>query len=175
MASITIRGNVLDPAKPGNIALLPDVSKTKYVLVQLKNEMSQSSFKILKDNGLEPFKRMDGNTWLCHHTTSDFTKVRGLSIVQYVLAYLAYFKVHLSLKTPTTTGDRLNPCLNVTNLRQDLAKIFEVLPSYFMRVLPHQMMLLIKSKSFRHLKSSRLATDYFSSRLIVRFLTKLHN
>ncbi|MCJ1320710.1 hypothetical protein MMC15_006051 [Xylographa vitiligo] len=47
---------------------------------------------------------MDGNTWLWHHTTSDLTKVRGLSIVQYVLAYLPHFKVHVILKTPTTIG-----------------------------------------------------------------------
>jgi hypothetical protein len=98
MAPITIRGNELDPAKPGNIQLPTDASKTNFVLVQLKDEMTPEAVTALSDKHAAIVKRMQGNTWLVNYPRSDLKALESIEGVEHALVYVDDFVIHNDLK-----------------------------------------------------------------------------
>jgi len=103
MAPIKIRDNELDPAKPGTIKL-PDGTKTKYILIQLKSDLTADTLKILQGQNAKPVKKMTDTNWLCVQQPSDLKRFVGLAPIQAALVYLPFFKLQASLKTPLTTS-----------------------------------------------------------------------
>jgi hypothetical protein len=102
MATINIRGNVLDPANPGDVDLPADASKTNYVLVQLKEEMTPEMVQALRSKEAKIVKRMEGNTWLLNYPPSNLGKLESINGVEHALVYVDYFVIHSDLKQDTS-------------------------------------------------------------------------
>ena len=81
MAPINIRGNELDPANPGDVQLPADASKTNFVLVQLKHEMTPDVVTALREKHAAIVKRMQGNTWLVTYPPSDLKVLESIVCV----------------------------------------------------------------------------------------------
>jgi hypothetical protein len=115
MTTITIRGNVLDPANPGDVELPSDASKTNYVLVQLKEEMTPEIVQALHSKKASIVKRMEGNTWLLNYPPSNLGDLESIDGVEHALVYVDHFVVHADLKQEDSGEPRY---------RQPLSKIF---------------------------------------------------
>jgi hypothetical protein len=104
MAPIDIRGNTLDPANPGDVALPPDASNTQYILVQLNREMDNATLTALESYGADVVKRMVDNTWLLHYPPPDLRVLETIPTVDHALVYLDHFVVHSDLKNTPVDG-----------------------------------------------------------------------
>ena len=105
MAPIVIRENTLDPANPGDVQLPGDASKTNYVLVQLKEEMTPEMVTTLHGKSATIVKRMEGNTWLLNYPPSDLAELASIDGVEYALVYVDHFVVHADLKREQPAGE----------------------------------------------------------------------
>ncbi|KAJ3528288.1 hypothetical protein NM208_g10268 [Fusarium decemcellulare] len=99
MAPITIRGNTLDPAKPpAGLNLIQKTANKNYILIQLKEELSQDGIDSLRTRDVTVIKKVDKYTWMCHSPAPNFDKFKSLPFIQSVLEYLPFFKIRDSLK-----------------------------------------------------------------------------
>lgn len=98
MATITIRGNEVDPSNPGDVALPADASKTNFVLVQLKHEMTPEIVVALREKQAAIIKRMQGNTWLVTYPPPDLRALESIDGVEHALVYVDDFVIHSDLK-----------------------------------------------------------------------------
>lgn len=106
MAPIDIRGNVVDPANPGDIVLPPTASDTDYVLVQLNREMDPDTLDALEEHEASVIKRMVDNTWLVHYPPKDLRVLEtSIPAVEHAVVYLNNFVVHTDLKDNSTAGE----------------------------------------------------------------------
>ena len=104
MAPITIRNNTLDPAKPGNVILAQNVSKTCYIIVQLQDRHDVATAKRLEDKGVKRLKLMCENNWLYVYRGPDLRSLTSIAGVKHALVYLPFFKLHANLKDPLSSG-----------------------------------------------------------------------
>jgi hypothetical protein len=106
MAPINIRGNILDPANPGDINLPPTAADTDYVLVQLNREMDQDTMEALQEHGAGVIKRMVDNTWLVHYPPVDIRILEtSIPAVAHAFVYVNDLVVHTDLKNNVADGE----------------------------------------------------------------------
>lgn len=98
MATITIRGNEVDPSNPGDVSLPADASATDFVLVRLKHEMTPEIVAALREKEAAIVKRMQGNTWLVTYPPADLRVLESIDGVGHALVYVDDFVIHSDLK-----------------------------------------------------------------------------
>lgn len=148
MAPINIRGNLLDPADPGDITLPPNAADTKYVLVQLNREMDQDTLEALLTHEASVIKRMVGNTWLVHYPPKDLRILEtSIPAVEHAFVYVNDLVVHTDLKNNVDDGECHDSVLLTTpvSLAQWLLETQPKSQSYCMRmIVPKSKALLLK-------------------------------
>lgn len=122
MAPIVIRENALDPANPpDDVQLPPDASKTNFVLVQLKEDMTPETVTALHEKGATIVKRMVDKTWLVNYPPPDLRLLESIGAVDHALVYVDHFVVHADLKQESTAAGK-HPYLSPIRDRRSLLK-----------------------------------------------------
>ena len=109
MATITINGVTLDPAaqrpalRAANL-LSADAHDSDYLLVQTKGPLTKEQRAALEKTGAKILEFVPQDTYVCHYSGTDLTKIRVLPFVTWVNTYLQGFKINPSLIPAPDTG-----------------------------------------------------------------------